>query len=61
MPQAMCWTSQVRRMSHTEQQQVIDSLRKTNEKSNHMYRAALVTIYALVFVLYVDTAANVVT
>ena len=49
--QGMCYCN-----SHAEQEQVIDSIRESNEKSNYWYRAALLVIYALIVVLYVTYA-----
>lgn len=49
------WTSKVRECvrAHTEQEQVIDTIRQDNEKANYWYRMSLLVIYGLILVLYV--------
>ncbi|PKI83128.1 hypothetical protein MVES_002881 [Malassezia vespertilionis] len=39
-------------LDESEQESIIASIRRANDKSNYMYRVALVVIYILVFVLY---------
>ncbi|WFD29707.1 hypothetical protein MSPP1_000718 [Malassezia sp. CBS 17886] len=39
-------------LDETEQDIVIDDIRRSNEKSNYVYRAALLVVYALVVVLF---------
>ena len=51
----MSWMSKVRECvrAHTEQEQVIDTIRQDNEKANYWYRMSLLVIYGLILVLYV--------
>lgn len=49
------WMIKVREYvrAHTEQEQVIDTIRQDNEKANYWYRVSLLVIYGLILVLYV--------